>query len=174
MRLFAIAIIGSLLLIGCAPVHHLFSSSTMTISSPAFRQNDRIPATYACDGENVSPPLHFGDVPEGAQSLALIVNDPDASRGDWVHWVVYGIDPSTTDIPKGTIPIGGIEGITDYRRTGYSGPCPPSGTHRYVFRLYAMGRDLDFDSPPTKQELLQAMGGDILASSELVGLYTRE
>lgn len=133
-----------------------------------------IPVKYTCDGENVSPPLQFSDVPEGTKSIALIVDDPDAPRGDWVHWVVYGIDPATTDVPEGIVPTGGIEGVTNFKKKEYKGPCPPSGTHRYFFKMYALGSELDFKSPPTKIDLLNAMRGDILESSELIGLYTRK
>lgn len=133
--------------------------------------NELIPAKYTCDGENVSPPLRFGDIPSGAQSFVLINDDPDAPMGTWVHWVVYNIAPTVTDVPEGMIPAGGAEGKTSFGHPGYGGPCPPAGTHRYIFKLYALDTIVRFAETPTAEELEYAMQGHILARAELVGLY---
>jgi len=145
----------------------------MHIVTPAFVRNGQIPAAYTCDGENLSPPLTFSGIPEGAQSLALIMDDPDAPSGDWVHWVVYNIDPSARDVPKGTIPLGGMEGVGSDGDSAYGGPCPPSGSHRYFFRLYALDTALELGERPDKAALLRAMEGHILAEDAIMGKYAR-
>ncbi len=145
----------------------------MHIVTPAFIRNGQIPAAYTCDGENLSPPFAFSGIPEGAQSLALIVDDPDAPSGDWVHWIVYNIDPSVTDVSKGTVPPGGTEGMGSDGNAAYGGPCPPSGSHRYFFRLYALDTALEFGERPDKASLLRAMEGHILAEDAIMGKYAR-
>ena len=150
------------------------------LTSSAFPNEGEIPMQFTCDGEDLSPPLSFTDVPEGARSLALIVDDPDAPdpaapRMTWVHWVLYnlpadasGLAESVTDLPAGT-----LQGINDWKRTGYGGPCPPIGTHRYFFKLYALDTTLELEAGATKQELLDAMAGHVLAEGELIGVYER-
>lgn len=144
----------------------------MKITSSVFEQNQAIPSKYTCDADDVSPPLSISEVPEEAKSLALIVDDPDAPAKTWVHWVVWGINPQTKDIAEGTVP--GTEGTTDFGRTGWGGPCPPSGTHRYFFKLYALDTELDLDTSATKADLEKAMEGHILDQAELIGLYQRQ
>lgn len=144
----------------------------MTITSPAFSPNEAIPAKYTCDGENVSPPLSLAEVPVEAKSLALLVDDPDAAGGDWVHWLVWNIPPTTTEIAEGEAPPG-VEGTTDFRRPGWGGPCPPSGTHRYHFKLLALDREMDLPPEGGKKELLPAINGHTLAEAVLIGLYAR-
>lgn len=144
----------------------------MKLSSSAFGPNESIPSQYTCDGADQSPPLTISDVPEGTVSLALIVDDPDAPRGDWVHWLVWNIDPATTDIAENSAP-SGVQGTTDFNRTGWGGPCPPSGTHKYQFKLYALDATLDLDASARKAELESAMEGHILEQSMLVGTYQR-
>jgi Raf kinase inhibitor-like YbhB/YbcL family protein len=151
----------------------------MKITSAAFADNGGIPALHTCEGRDVAPPLQFGDVPAGARSLALIVDDPDAPdpaapKMTWVHWVAYDLPPATTGLPEGgALPVGGRDGLNDWKRIGYGGPCPPVGRHRYFFKLYALDTTLSFAHPPTKQQLEQAMKGHVLAYAELVGTYAR-
>ncbi|MGE5174491.1 MAG: YbhB/YbcL family Raf kinase inhibitor-like protein [Betaproteobacteria bacterium] len=148
--------------------------STLNISSPAFKHREHIPAKYTCDGADVNPALMIGNVPPGAKSLALIVDDPDAPRGTWVHWVVWNISPDTKEIKENSIPQGASQGMNDFRKLGYGGPCPPSGTHRYFFKLYALDTMLSLATNTTKAALERAMHGHILAQGELIGLYMRK
>lgn len=145
----------------------------MKISSPTFEHNQNIPSKYTCDGENINPPLKFLDIPENAQSLVLISDDPDAPMGTWVHWTIWNIDPKTTEILENSVPQGVVEGTTSFGNTGYGGPCPPSGTHRYFFKLYALDIMLDLPISTTVQALEKAVQGHILAQAELIGLYKR-
>lgn len=148
--------------------------SAMMIQSTAFENGGMIPQKYTCKGEGVSPLLNFSNVPGKAQELVLIVSDPDAPGGDFVHWVVYGIDPVPLTVKEGTTPSGGVFGMASTgRRQGYVPPCPPSGTHRYYFRLYALDTRLEFEAAPTKADLLTAMQGHIVAEAELVGRFGR-
>ncbi|MBI4463904.1 MAG: YbhB/YbcL family Raf kinase inhibitor-like protein [Acidobacteria bacterium] len=145
----------------------------MKLSSPAFQHNQRIPAKYTCDGQDINPPLQIAEAPEGAQSLALIMDDPDAPRGTWVHWTVWNTDPKTSEIAENSVPRGAAQGMTDFRRPGYGGPCPPSGTHRYFFKLYALDTKLNLPAKTDKKALEKAMEGHTLERVELVGLYSR-
>jgi Raf kinase inhibitor-like YbhB/YbcL family protein len=153
---------------------------SMTLNSPAFQPGQPIPQKYACQGEDISPPLRWGNVPAGTQSLALICDDPDAPVGTWVHWVIYGIPASMAELPEKvpateTLPSGAKQGMNDFRRVGYGGPCPPpGGPHRYFFKLYALGTELSLKPRATKQDLLRAMQGHILAQAELMGTYQRK
>lgn len=142
------------------------NSTTMKITSPAFENMGSIPEKYTCKGENVSPELNFSEVPADAKSLALIVDDPDAPNGDWVHWVVWNINPSG-DISTG------VQGKTDFGDNKYGGPCPPFGAHRYFFKLYALDSSLDLPSSSTKPDLLSAMQTHVLAQSELIGKFSK-
>lgn len=156
---------------------------SLTISSSAFRHNEDIPARYTCDDEDMSPPLAWGDVPAGARSLVLIVDDPDAPdpnapRMTWVHWLLYNMPPDTSGLaedltPEEDLPTGTLEGINDWKRTGYGGPCPPVGRHRYFFRIIALDTLLPDLGRPTRLTLEQAMHGHILAHAELIGRYQR-
>jgi hypothetical protein len=147
--------------------------STLKLSSTAFSHNGQIPQKYTCDGTDVNPPLVIENVPTGARSLALIVDDPDAPTGSWVHWVVWNIDPATKEIKENSVPRSASQGITDFRTPKYNGPCPPSGTHRYFFKLYALDTTLALNHHAAKPILEQAMKGHILAQTELIGLYAR-
>lgn len=149
------------------------------ITSPAFENGGMIPAKYTCDGINVSPPLAWGSIPEGTKSLALISDDPDAPTGTWVHWVIYNLPADIKGLPENIPPLkelehGAKQGITDFRRIGYGGPCPPSGTHRYYFKIYALDIMLDLEAGATKKQLLKAMEGHILAQGQLMGRYKRQ
>jgi len=145
------------------------NSNTMNISSTAFGHNEKIPSKYTCDGKNINPPLTIANVPKNTKSLALIMDDPDALSGTWVHWISWNIDPETTAIYEKSIL--GVEGITSFGKAGYGGPCPPAGTHHYSFRLYALDTMLDLTEGSTIADLIKAMQGHILDQSELVGLY---
>lgn len=152
--------------------------SKIEVRSSAFREGDRIPSDFACDGANMSPPIAWSGVPSDAQSLALIADDPDAPAGDWVHWLIYDLPASLTELPAG-IPEGGIlsggglQGRTDFGALGYGGPCPPRGMHRYFFKIYALDRVLQLKPGVTKKELFKAMQGHVLAEGQLIGTYER-
>ncbi len=148
--------------------------SGLVIASPAFSHNGMIPKPYTCDGADVSPPLSIDGVPEKTKSLALIVDDPDAPMGTWVHWVVWNIGPGTKEIPENTVPPGALQGRNDFGKPKYGGPCPPSGTHRYFFKLYALSAPLALPAGATKAQVEQAMSGHLLGKAELVGLYRRK
>ena len=152
---------------------------SIEIESSAFEEGGIIPSKHTCDGENVSPALSWSGVPEGTKSLALICDDPDAPVGTWVHWVIYGIPAETTGLPEAvpaekTVLECAKQGITDFKRIGYRGPCPPGGApHRYFFKLYALDTELELDSGAAKKQLLTAMEGHILAQGQLMGKYGR-
>ncbi|MCI0542903.1 MAG: YbhB/YbcL family Raf kinase inhibitor-like protein [Actinobacteria bacterium] len=141
----------------------------MNLTSTAFAEGDTIPAEFTCDGENVSPPLTISGLPEGTVSLVLIMDDPDAPLGTWDHWVVFDIEP-VTEIPRGVVGLG-VDGITSFGTTGYGGPCPPSGSHRYIHRVYALDTALGLPEGSTKVAVLEAMLGHLLAEASLTGLY---
>ncbi|MBI1982130.1 MAG: YbhB/YbcL family Raf kinase inhibitor-like protein [Candidatus Levybacteria bacterium] len=146
----------------------------MKILSSAFLNNQQIPSIYTCDGENVSPPLSFSEVPKNAKSLVLIVDDPDAPAKIWVHWVVFNIDPAISEVLQNSVPKAGVEGMTDFGKPGYGGPCPPAGTHRYFFKLYALDTVFNLPQNSDKKAVEEAMKGHILDSAELIGLYKRQ
>lgn len=150
----------------------------IAVTSTAFEHEGMIPSKYTCDGENVSPPLKWEGVPQGAGSIAIICDDPDAPGMTWVHWVAWNIPANVTEFPENVPPDkalgdGTRQGITDFGRHGYGGPCPPSGTHRYYFKVYALDAELDIPGTSTKNDLLEAMEGRILAEGQLMGRYKR-
>jgi hypothetical protein len=154
----------------------------LAITSPAFTPQGAIPRRHTCDGDDLSPTLEWSGVPDGTKSLALIVDDPDAPdpaapKRIWVHWILYDIPPSATGLPEGVdrarLPAGTREGTSDARRTGWHGPCPPVGRHRYFFRLYALDTQLDLDTP-NRGALDEAMSGHVLETAELMGTYARD
>jgi hypothetical protein len=145
----------------------------MKISSTAFGHNGQIPTKYTCDGPDVTPPLRFEGAPSTAKSLALIVDDPDAPAGTWVHWLVWNIDPKTSEMAENSVPKGAAQGKNDFGNHAYGGPCPPSGTHRYFFKLYALDTKLDISTNATKATLESSMKGHILDEAQLIGLYKR-
>ena len=153
----------------------------MNITSSAFTHNGSIPALFTCEGKNISPPLAWTGVPENAQSLVLIVDDPDAPdpaapRRIWVHWLLYNLPVTCTGLPEAITahPAGTRQGINDWQRTGYGGPCPPIGRHRYFHKLYALDVVLPDLGRPTKKYLEQAMQGHIIAEAQLIGTYQKE
>ena len=143
------------------------------LSSPAFNFGALIPSRYTCDGENTNPHLTIHGVPVKAKSLALVVEDPDAPSGLWVHWVMWNIPPEIREIREHTVPMGAEEGYNTRGKSGYDGPCPPSGTHRYFFRLFALDTKLKLAEDSDKEMLERAMETHILATAELMGTYSR-
>lgn len=159
---------------------HAEGAMTMKLTSPAFNPSGDIPTRHTCLGEDLSPALRWSDLPDGTQSLALIVDDPDAPdpkapKMTWVHWVLYNLPPTAGGLAEGVaaLPPGTLEGINDWRRTGYGGPCPPIGRHRYFHKLYALDAVLPDLARPDKARLEQAMQGHILGVAELVGTYQK-
>ena len=142
----------------------------LTVKSPAFEKNKLIPSKYTCDGEEVSPPLIVEGIPEKTKSLALIMEDPDAPAGLFIHWLVWNIPP-TNEIQENSVP--GTEGLNTNKKNSYHGPCPPGGTHRYYFKVYALGTHLNLGTFSDKEVLENAMQNHILAYGELIGLYRR-
>ena len=151
----------------------------ITLTSSAFSGGKPIPTKYTCDGADVSPPLQWRGVPEGAKSLALICDDPDAPAGTWVHWVLYDLPATTTELAEkapttDTLTTGAKQGVNDFKRTGYGGPCPPPGKpHRYFFKLYALDTTTALKPRASKDDVLRAMKGHVLAEGELMGTYQR-
>jgi hypothetical protein len=158
------------------------AAMSLSLSSPAFKNGGEIPATYTCDGQNISPPLSWSGIPPGTKSLALIVDDPDAPdpaapQRTWVHWVLYNLPPDSSGLKEGVtsrdLPPGTREGINDWHHTGYGGPCPPIGRHRYFHKLYAVDTVLPDLGKADKAKLEKAMQGHILDKAELIGTYQR-
>jgi Raf kinase inhibitor-like YbhB/YbcL family protein len=145
----------------------------MKITSSAFQEGGNIPSQFTCDGANVNPPLHIDQVPAGAKSLALIVDDPDAPGGTFVHWLAWNIDPKTTDIAENSVPPNAVQGKNGFGKTGYGGPCPPSGTHRYYFRVYALDV-AQVQGGSTRADLDRAMQGHIIGQGQLMGRYSKK
>jgi len=144
----------------------------MKITSSAFQEGGDIPSKFSRDGGNVNPPLRIEGTPQNAKSLVLIVDDPDAPVGLFTHWLVWNIDPKTTEIPEKSLPKGAVQGTNDYPNLGYGGPQPPSGTHRYYFKIFALDQTLDLPSGAKRQELDKAMNGHIIAQGQSMGRYT--
>lgn len=150
----------------------------LELRSEAFDEGGEIPDEYTCDGEDVSPPLTWSGAPGETETFALIMDDPDAPAGTFVHWVAYDLPASATELPRSVppetvLPPGGVHGENSWRRLGYGGPCPPDGTHRYVFKLYALDASLGLDPGAAKRTVLQAMEDHVLEEARLVGEYTR-
>lgn len=150
----------------------------LDVVSPAFASGGMIPRKHTCDGEDVSPEISWSGAPAETRSFALICDDPDAPAGTWVHWVVFNLPAGVSRLPEAmpaepALPNGGRQGKNDFRRLGYGGPCPPSGTHRYFFKVYALDRLLDLDPGATKAQVEAAMKGHVLAEGSLMGRYRR-
>jgi Raf kinase inhibitor-like YbhB/YbcL family protein len=146
----------------------------MKIISSAFERNTLIPSKYTCEGQNINAPLSIKDIPADAKSLALIVDDPDAPMKTWVHWTAWNINPDTSEIAENSIPAGCVEGTTSFGSTGYGGPCPPSGTHRYFFKIFALDNVLDLKPGTHTANLTTAMQGHIIDKDEFIGLYKKK
>jgi Raf kinase inhibitor-like YbhB/YbcL family protein len=148
------------------------------LTSTAFKEGQPIPSTYACVGVNVSPPLEWSGMPKSAKSIAIIADDPDAPGGMWVHWVLYNLPADNIGLVENlpateNLAAGGFQGKNDFEKIGYGGPCPPSGTHRYFFKIYALDADLSLKGGATKAEVEKAMAGHIVAQAQLMGTYRR-
>ena len=152
----------------------------MQLTSPAFSEGSAIPSKYTCDEKNLSPPLKWSGVPAEAKSLALIADDPDAPVGTWVHWVLFDLTASTTELGEGQaksqhLTGGATQGLNDFKHLGYGGPCPPAGKpHRYFFKLYALDKKLDLKPGVTKKDVERAMETHILATAQIMGTYQRK
>lgn len=163
-----------ILISGCGSKNNLTQPISMKLTSKEFNQNGQIPGKFTCDGKNINPELKITEVPDNTKSLALIVDDPDAPAGTWVHWLVWNIDPKTEIITENSLPTGAVEGITSFNGRGYGGPCPPSGSHRYYFKLYALNDKLNLSGSAKVADLEQAIDGHILDQAELIGIYSRK
>ena len=151
-------------------------NAKMKVTSTAFKEGGLIPSKFTCDGDNLSPELSWSGVPDNTKSFAIVCDDPDAPSGDWVHWVIYNIPPDVKELTENTtkdktLDNGSMQGKNDFGKTGYDGPCPPGGTHRYYFRVYALDTMLDTEPGLTKNELLRAMQSHILDQMTLLGKY---
>jgi Raf kinase inhibitor-like YbhB/YbcL family protein len=145
----------------------------MKITTPAFQEGGNIPSKFTCDGSDANPPLRFEGAPAEAKSLALIVDDPDAPSGLFTHWLIWNIDPKTTAIDENSAPPNAIQGKNDFGKSGYGGPCPPSGTHRYFFKVFALDRKLELPAGSKRAQLDAQMRGHVIAQGELMGRYSR-
>ncbi len=154
------------------------SSTSLQVASTSFKEGQLIPRHYTCDGVNISPPLEWSGVPQSAKTIALVADDPDAPGGTWVHWIFYNLPAANIGLVENlpadeSLKAGGFQGKNDFGKIGYGGPCPPSGTHHYYFRVYAVDSELPLKAGATKAELLKAMEGHILAQGQLMGTYAR-
>jgi Raf kinase inhibitor-like YbhB/YbcL family protein len=166
-------IAGPVAIVLVAIVSFAAGGAKMKITSSAFQEGASIPSKFSCDGANTSPPLQIAEVPSGAKSLALIVDDPDAPSGLFTHWAVWNISPQINAIAEGSAPKG-VQGTNDFGKSGYGGPCPPSGTHRYYFKIFAVDRELDLPFGAKRGQLDAAMKGHVVAQGELMGRYSRK
>jgi Raf kinase inhibitor-like YbhB/YbcL family protein len=166
-------IAGALAVALAAIVSFAAGGAKMKITSSAFQQGGNIPSKFSCDGANTNPPLQISDVPPEAKSLVLIVDDPDAPSGLFTHWAVWNISPQISTISEGSTPKG-VQGTNDFGKSGYGGPCPPSGAHRYYFKIFALDRDLELPSGAKRSQLDAAMKGHVVAQGELMGRYARK
>jgi len=151
---------------------------SIKLTSPAFEDGVMIPGKYTCDGDDVSPQLNWEDIPDGTQSIAIIMDDPDAPRGTWVHWVIYNIEPDTNELHENidtdeVVNSGALQGKNSWGNIGYGGPCPPGGVHRYFFKIYALDAETLTEPGATKEDLLESIRGHILDQGELMGRYER-
>lgn len=150
------------------------ATSSISITSSSFQAGGDIPAKFTCNGTNVSPELQIGSAPTEAKSLILIVDDPDAPRGLFTHWIVWNIDPKTTRVAENSAPTAGVQGTSDFGKRNYGGPCPPSGTHRYFFKIFALDTKLELKPGARRAELDAAMRGHVLAQGELMARYSHK
>jgi len=172
--IFSIIII-SLCLTGLA---HSANEAVIAVDSSAFEDGEEIPGQYSLSGSNISPPISWSGLPQGAKSVAVICNDPDAPKGRWAHWVIFNIPPDVSALPEnlpddGVLPRGIIQGINDFGRIGWDGPSPPKGTHRYVFEVYALDKMLDLEPGTSRSHLLRVMKGHVIGRGKLIGTYER-
>jgi Raf kinase inhibitor-like YbhB/YbcL family protein len=167
---FSISRVGAMAAVALSSI--ALGGANVKITSPAFQTGGNIPKQFTCDGADTNPPLHIEGAPPEAKNLALIVDDPDAPGGLFTHWIVWNIDPKTTTIGEGSVP-SGVQGKNDFGKSGYGGPCPPPGTHRYFFKIFALDRQLDLPAGSKRAQLDAAMKGHVIAQGELMGRYSR-
>ena len=166
-------IVAGALAIAMALASFAAGTAKMKITSSAFQEGGNIPSKFTCDGGDTGPPLQIADIPSGAKSLALVMDDPDAPGGLFTHWMVWNISPQTNAIAEGSAPKG-VHGTNDFGKSGYGGPCPPSGTHRYYFKIFALDRELDLPTGAKRSQLDAAMKIHVVAKGELLGRYSRK
>jgi Raf kinase inhibitor-like YbhB/YbcL family protein len=155
-------------------IFNMNAASSISITSPSFQAGGDIPTKFTCNGTNVSPELQISSVPNEAKSVVLIVDDPDAPRGLFTHWIVWNVDSKTTRVAENSSPTAGVQGINDFGKRNYGGPCPPSGTHRYFFKIFALDTKLELKPGARRAELDAAMRGHTLAQGELMGRYSHK
>ena len=176
--LLALAAVSATAQTGAASPVKKDARMTLNLTSESFQPNGMMPSLYTCEGKETSPQLAWTGVPENAKSLVLIVDDPDAPKKTWVHWVLYNIPTDAKSLKQGVgakeLPSGTLQGKNDWKRTGYGAPCPPSGKHRYVFKLYALDAVLPDLKTPSKADVEKAMKGHVIAQTELIGLYQKQ
>jgi Raf kinase inhibitor-like YbhB/YbcL family protein len=161
-------------MIGSAQTRTAPGAASLKVTSSAFSDGGKIPRKYTCDDSNVSPPLHVENLPKAVKSLALIVDDPDAPGRTWTHWLLWNIDPKATEIRENSAPLNAVQGTSDFGSARYGGPCPPSGSHRYYFKAYALDATLSLPSSAKKIALEKAMAGHIIAQGSLMGTFSRQ
>ena len=166
-------IVGALAISLVALASFAAGGARMKITSSAFQEGGNIPPKFTCDGGDSSPPLRIAEIPSGAKTLALVVDDPDAPSGLFTHWIVWNISPQTNAIAEGSAPQG-VQGTNDFGKSGYGGPCPPSGTHRYYFKIFALDRELNLPSGTKRNQLDAAMKGQVVAQGEVMGRYAKQ
>jgi len=167
-------IIGAFAIAFAAIASFAAGGAKMKVTSSAFQEGGNIPSKFTCDGADLNPALRFEGVPAEAKSLLLIVDDPDAPVGLFTHWLVWNIDPKTSEIAESSAPGGAVQGTNDFPKKGYGGPCPPSGTHRYYFKIFALDQTLDLKPGAKRAEVDTAMRGHVIAQGELMGRYSRK
>ena len=174
MLKFLTSVVFSLLLVVSNGIGQEAPKVGFQISSPAFQNHKPIPPRYTCDGININPPLKIENTPKEAKSLALVFDDIDAPRGSYVHWILWNIDPGVKEIKENSVPEGAIQGLNDFKKNNYGGPCPPRRTHKYVFKVYALDVRLDLSPSSTKADLEKAMKDHILAQAQWTGTYKKQ
>jgi Raf kinase inhibitor-like YbhB/YbcL family protein len=167
-------VIGGCAIALAAIVSFAAGGANMKITSSVFQEGGNIPSKFTCDGADVNPALRFEGAPAEAKSLALIVDDPDAPSGLFTHWLVWNMDPKTIEITEGSVTENAVQGTNDFPKTGYGGPCPPSGTHRYYFKIFALDQMLDLKAGAKRAEVDTAMRGHVIAQGQLMGRYARK
>ncbi len=173
MRAFPLLLITTLLALPACAAAPEGDPATISLTSPAYGEGEMIPARFTADGKDLHPPYRMNGVPEEARSLALLMEDPDAPAGTWVHWVVWNLPPDLRELPEGSLPSGAVEGLNSWGRKGYGGPSPPGGTHRYILELYALDTRLELPPSTTAAGLRKAVAGHVLARGRLMGRYRR-
>ena len=168
-----VLIVPALWLAGCSRAAAPAGPTTLHLTSSAFADSAVLPAKYTCDGAGISPPLAWSRVPHGTKSLAIICQDPDAPSGTFTHWLLYGLPADLQSMPEGVVPLGARQGTNDFGRVGYGAPCPPSGTHQYIFTIYALDIKPNVPIGAMKSAVFSALRGHVLAQGRLIGVYRR-